>query len=119
MSALPHQAGPTITVEEMGEMNQRDLVRIFGIAEALLAARELLAATAEMVGPDTPADELLRHLRQYRAHLSALAAGGLPLTETERRLAGHDVDMQWTPAVGTNPGAGPASGRPARRPMTR
>src|ERR1035441_7833795 len=89
MSAWPHQAGPTITVEEMGEMNQRDLVRIFGIAEALLAARELLAATAEMVGPDTPADELLRHLTQYRAHLSALAAGGLPLTETQRRLAGH------------------------------
>jgi hypothetical protein len=119
MSALPHQVGPTITVEEMGEMNQRDLLRILGIAEALLAARELLAATAEMVGPDTPADELLRHLAQYRAHLSALASGGLPLTETERRLAGHDVDTQWTPAVGANPGTGAASGRPAGWPMTR
>jgi hypothetical protein len=119
MSALPHQAGPTITVEEISEMNHRDLLRIFGMAEALLAARELLAATAEMVGPDTPADELLRHLTQYRAHLSALAAGGLPLTETQRRLAGHDVDMQWTPAVVTNLGAGPGSGRPAGRPITR
>jgi hypothetical protein len=111
MSALPHRVGPAKTVEEMGEMMQRDLLRIFGIAEALLAARELLATTADMVGPDTPADELLHHLTQYRAHLSALAAGGLPLTETERRLAGHDVDMQWAPVVGTNLDAGTASGR--------
>ncbi len=89
------------------------------MARAVLAAREFLAATAEMVNPDTSPDELLRHLTDYRAHLSALAAGSLPLKEAERRLAGHEAGMSWASAAGSVLDAGTASGRPAGRPMVR
>jgi hypothetical protein len=102
-SASPHQAGPAIPgggFLEPGDMDRRELLRAFSIAGELLAAREFLAATAELVTPDTPPDELLRHLTQYRAHLSALAAGGPPLAEAERGLADYEAGMQWAPAAG-------------------
>jgi hypothetical protein len=86
-SAPPHQAGPAIPGGEFlepGDMNWREFLRAFSTAGALLAAREFLAATAELVTPDTPPDELLRYLTQYRAHLSALAAGCPAPAEPER-----------------------------------
>jgi len=104
---------------EMGDTNRRELLRIFGIARAVLAAREFLAATVEIVSPDTPPDELLHHLTNYRAHLSALALSGLPPREAGDGLAGHEVGMSWASAAGCVPDVGAASGRQAERPMAR
>jgi len=47
---------------------------------ALSAAIRLLASTAEAIGPDTPANELLAYLTRYRAHLSALVTASRPAT---------------------------------------
>jgi hypothetical protein len=46
---------------------------------ALSAASRLLASTAEAIGPDTPASELLACLTRYRAHLSALVTASRPV----------------------------------------
>jgi len=83
------QAGPVMPAgdlgpAEIGDRDRRELLRVFGMARVVLAAREFLAATAEMVSPDTPHDELLRHLTHYRAHLSALAAGGTAPASSRR-----------------------------------
>lgn len=124
MPASLVQAGSAIPAEnpglpEMGDMNRRELLRVFGMARVVLAAREFLAATAEMVGPDTPPDDLLRHLTHYRAHLSALAAGGPPPGQAERRLAGCGAGMSWVSAAGSVPPVGAAAGRPTGRPTVR
>jgi hypothetical protein len=94
--APPHHAGRAIPAVNpglagAGDTNRGELLCVLGIARALLAAREFLAATAEVVGPDTPSDELWRHLTRYRAHLSALAAGDLPPARAERTLAGCEA----------------------------
>jgi len=43
---------------------------------ALAAARQFLAATAEAITPDTPARDLLACATRSRAHLAALVATG-------------------------------------------
>jgi hypothetical protein len=124
MAAPPDQAGPPIPSGnpwplEISDTSRRELLRIFSMARAVLPAREFLAATAEMVSPDTPPDELLRHLTHYRAHLSALAASGLPLAQTGRRLASYEAGMSLVPAAGSILDTRPESGRLAGRPMVR
>jgi len=124
ISASLRQAGSAMPAGnprpmEIGDPDRRELLRIFGMARAVLAAREFLAATAEIVGPDTPPDELLRHLTHYRAHLSALVAGGPPPAQAARRLAGCDAGMLRVSAAGSVPPAGAASGRPTGRPLVR
>jgi hypothetical protein len=104
---------------EMGDVYWREVLRIFTTARAVLAAREFLAATAEIAGPDTPPEELLRHLAHYRAHLSALAAGGPPAGQAGSGPAGCGAGVPWLPAAGSVVDAGPAPGQQAGTPMVR
>jgi hypothetical protein len=98
MPPSSNRAGPAIPAANpgllgIGDTKRRELLCLLGSAQALLAAREFLAATAETAGPDTPAEELWHHLTQYRAHLSALAASEPPPAQPGHRLAGYEAGM--------------------------
>ena len=68
---------------------------------ALSAASRLLESTAEAIGPDTPASDLLTCLTRYRTHLSALVTASQPAPSPIGASASTGGDSGTPPHLST------------------